>query len=195
MNAFLAAFVNTSQLTHLDLSFTEITEKTVNSLIQHMPVDDDNQFSLCNMEGIAVSQTLAVQLLRHFPRLQKLPVLNGVFVKFRDNVVVRLPKNDGAMHIRHLDLSNSEITAPILSNILSIYATPHLTGLSLHNVQSITSDEIYQLMERYAASLPHLRQLDISNVQSGSVSNLSKYHGSLSQLLPNLQITNTPRTR
>lgn len=194
VNAFLATFARSSQLTHLDLSFTNITERTVNSLIQHLPTCE-SQLSLCNMEGIAVSQTLAVQLLRHFPHLQKLPVLNGTFVKFRDNVIVRLPNNDDATHTQRLDLSNSEVTAPILSNILSIYATPHLTTLSLHNVQSITLDEIYQLMERYAASLAHLRQLDISCVQHGNVSDLSKYHRNLNRLLPNLQITSTPRTR
>lgn len=155
-------------------------------MAKHMP--QNSMLSSCNMQGITVNNTEAENLLCHFPRLYKLPVHGGAFVKFRDNIIVHLPVSDSTQQVRTLDLSQRIIPQPVLGNIISVLASRNLESLDLRGVQGATLDEVLQLIVRYADRLANLRHLDLTGISQGNESRVLQLQTKIHRMLPSLHI-------
>ncbi|KAL9649814.1 hypothetical protein ABK040_009627 [Willaertia magna] len=161
---------NPNILNSLDLSFTKITNNSLNSLLKRLQQVkhnlnsnlnnnlNDNNLNLLNLNGIYVNEDLAFKFLKLLKKLNKIEFgKNETFTKFRNDIILKLPKNCNE-YFNSLTLSNKNLTENIVKNILFIYGNPNVKELYIDS-NEINEDSLRKVLFLFREKLGGLESV------------------------------------
>jgi hypothetical protein len=172
---------NPQLLTHLDASYTNITQDTLQCLMDKTLNGSD--LSILQVKGIKMSKDFVEKLLNHFSKLSKVHCGDDeCYVQFRDGIVIKINDKDKG----EIDLSHSKANNAILKNLLIVYASPYLTSLRLEDsncgIDEQDGETLAEVLKKLSNKMPHLSKISISEKCT------QNFEHDLSQTLPLIKV-------